>query len=41
MNCGMGETQFGEEKTAKAILKDGMSKQAKNQAFKFKPTQRS
>ncbi len=33
----MGETQFGEEKTSKAILKDGMSKQA----FKFKPTQRS
>ncbi len=39
MSCGMGETQSNEEKMSKAILKYGMTKQAKNQTFKFKPTQ--
>jgi hypothetical protein len=34
MSYGMGEAQFGEEKMSKAILKDGMTTQAKNQALK-------
>jgi len=34
MSCGMGEAQFGEEKMSKAILKDGMTTQAKHQVLK-------
>jgi hypothetical protein len=33
MSRGMGEAQFDEEEMSKVIIKDGMTKQAKNQAL--------
>jgi hypothetical protein len=33
MNHGMGEAQSNEEKMSKIIIKDGMTKETKNQAF--------